>query len=146
MKQITVLGSLLLMLALSAPAQSARIKDLAKVQGVRSNQLMGYGLVVGLPGTGEKNNAFTEQTFRTMLNNFGIKVPDTLKRKIKDVAPVAVHADLPAFSKPGQTIDITVSAMAKPRVCAAVLCCKPSSRGLMVVSMRWRRVLWWLAV
>src|SRR5574344_1197856 len=84
MKQITVLGSLLLMLALSAPAQSARIKDLAKVQGVRSNQLMGYGLVVGLPGTGEKNNAFTEQTFRTMLNNFGIKVPDNVKPKIKD--------------------------------------------------------------
>lgn len=74
-------------------ADAARIKDLAKVQGVRSNQLIGYGLVVGLPGTGEKNNAFSEQTFRTMLNNFGIKVPDSLKPKIKDVAPVAVHAD-----------------------------------------------------
>ena len=57
-------------------AQAARIKDLASVQGVRTNQLIGYGLVVGLPGTGEKNNAFSEQTFRTMLNNFGIKVSD----------------------------------------------------------------------
>ncbi|WP_244061426.1 flagellar basal body P-ring protein FlgI, partial [Aeromonas caviae] len=57
-------------------AHASRIKDLASVEGVRSNQLIGYGLVVGLPGTGEKNNAFTEQTFRTMLNNFGIKVPD----------------------------------------------------------------------
>ena len=104
-----------LLLTLCLPTQAARIKDLAKVQGVRSNQLMGYGLVVGLPGTGEKNNAFSEQTFRTMLNNFGIKVPDNLKPKIKDVAPVAVHAELPAFSKPGQTIDVTVSAIGESK-------------------------------
>ena len=102
-------------MVLTLPADAARIKDLAKVQGVRSNQLLGYGLVVGLPGTGEKNNAFSEQTFRTMLNNFGIKVPDTLKPKIKDVAPVAVHAELPAFSKPGQTIDVTVSAIGEAK-------------------------------
>ncbi|MGU5557540.1 flagellar basal body P-ring protein FlgI [Aeromonas caviae] len=93
-------------------AHASRIKDLASVEGVRSNQLIGYGLVVGLPGTGEKNNAFTEQTFRTMLNNFGIKVPDNIKPKIKDVAPVAIHADLPPFSKPGQTIDVTVTVSA----------------------------------
>jgi len=114
MKRILLLLPCLL-LCLVTPVDAARIKDLAKVQGVRSNQLMGYGLVVGLPGTGEKNNAFTEQTFRTMLNNFGIKVPDTLKPKIKDVAPVAVHADLPAFSKPGQTIDVTVSAIGEAK-------------------------------
>lgn len=96
-------------------AQAARIKDLASVQGVRTNQLIGYGLVVGLPGTGEKNNAFSEQTFRTMLNNFGIKVSDSLKPKIKDVAPVAVHAELPPFSKPGQTIDVTVSAIGEAK-------------------------------
>src|SRR5574344_975864 len=102
-------------MVLTLPADAARIKDLAKVQGVRSNQLIGYGLVVGLPGTGEKNNAFSEQTFRTMLNNFGIKVPDTLKPKIKDVAPVIVHADLPPFIKPGQTIDVTVSAIGEAK-------------------------------
>ncbi len=102
-------------MVLTLPADAARIKDLAKVQGVRSNQLIGYGLVVGLPGTGEKNNAFSEQTFRTMLNNFGIKVPDTLKPKIKDVAPVAIHAELPAFAKPGQTIDVTVSAIGEAK-------------------------------
>ncbi len=102
-------------MVLTLPADAARIKDLAKVQGVRSNQLLGYGLVVGLPGTGEKNNAFSEQTFRTMLNNFGIKVPDNLKPKIKDVAPVAVHAELPAFAKPGQTIDVTVSAIGEAK-------------------------------
>ena len=104
-----------LVLASLQTAEAARIKDLAKVQGVRSNQLIGYGLVVGLPGTGEKNNTFSEQTFKTMLNNFGIKVSDSLKPKIKDVAPVAVHADLPAFSKPGQTIDVTVSAIGEAK-------------------------------
>ena len=96
-------------------ANAARIKDISSVEGVRSNQLIGYGLVVGLPGTGEKNNAFTEQTFRTMLNNFGIKVPDNIKPKIKDVAPVAIHADLPPFSKPGQSIDVTVSAIGEAK-------------------------------
>ncbi|PJG58193.1 flagellar basal body P-ring protein FlgI [Aeromonas cavernicola] len=95
--------------------QAARVKDISTVEGVRNNQLIGYGLVVGLPGTGEKNNAFTEQTFRTMLNNFGIKVPDNIKPKIKDVAPVAIHADLPPFSKPGQTIDVTVSAIGEAK-------------------------------
>jgi flagellar P-ring protein precursor FlgI len=94
-----------------APAFSAqRIKDLASVQGVRSNQLVGYGLVVGLPGTGE-TSPFTEQSFRTMLTNFGISLDANVKPKIKNVAAVAVHAELPAFSKPGQTIDITVSSV-----------------------------------
>jgi len=87
-----------------------RIKDLAKVQGVRSNQLVGYGLVVGLPGTGE-TSPFTEQSFRTMLSNFGISLSSDVKPKIKNVAAVAIHADLPAFAKPGQTIDVTVSSI-----------------------------------
>ncbi|NMP32880.1 flagellar basal body P-ring protein FlgI [Thalassotalea sp. M1531] len=91
-------------------AHSQRIKDLADVQGVRSNQLIGYGLVVGLPGTGEQS-PFTEQSFKTMLSNFGISMPANLKPKIKNVAAVAVHADLPAFAKPGQKIDITISSM-----------------------------------
>ena len=87
----------------------------SSVQGVRANQLIGYGLVVGLNGTGEKNNAFSEQTFRTMLNNFGIKVSDSIKPKMKDVAPVVVHAELPPFAKPGQTIDVTVSAIGEAK-------------------------------
>lgn len=99
----------------AVPAEAARIKDIADVKGMRTNQLIGYGLVVGLPGTGEKNNAFTEQSFRTMLNNFGIKVPEGTKPKIKDVAPVMVHAELPAFIKPGQTIDVTVSAIGEAK-------------------------------
>ena len=91
-------------------ARSQRIKDLASIQGVRSNQLVGYGLVVGLPGTGEQS-PFTEQTFRTMLSNFGISLATNVKPKIKNVAAVAVHAELPAFIKPGQRIDITVSSI-----------------------------------
>jgi flagellar P-ring protein FlgI len=99
------------MFAVSPVAEAAqRIKDLASIQGVRSNQLVGYGLVVGLPGTGEQS-PFTEQSFRTMLSNFGIMMPSNLKPKIKNVAAVAVHAELPPFVKPGQTIDVTVSSI-----------------------------------
>ena len=103
-----VITILFILLAFSSHAQ--RIKDLADVAGVRSNQLIGYGLVVGLPGTGEQS-PFTEQSFKTMLRNFGITMPENLKPKIKNVAAVAVHAELPAFAKPGQRIDITVSSM-----------------------------------
>lgn len=87
-----------------------RIKDLASIQGIRDNQLVGYGLVVGLPGTGEQS-PFTEQSFRAMLNNFGISLPSNIKPKIKNVAAVAVSATLPPFTKPGQSIDITVSSI-----------------------------------
>jgi flagellar P-ring protein precursor FlgI len=108
----TVIKTTLFMLVLlcSLVVNAQRIKDLADVAGVRSNQLIGYGLVVGLPGTGEQS-PFTEQSFKTMLSNFGITMPENLKPKIKNVAAVAVHAELAAFAKPGQTIDITVSSM-----------------------------------
>ena len=104
----TIAISSMLLLAFSANA--VRIKDVADIEGVRVNQLVGYGLVVGLPGTGE-NSPFTEQSFKTMLNNFGISMPTGVSPKIKNVAAVAVHATLPAFAKPGQKIDITVSSM-----------------------------------
>jgi flagellar P-ring protein precursor FlgI len=108
MKYVTCL--LVCSLVFSPVLQAQRIKDLASVQGVRSNQLIGYGLVVGLPGTGEQS-PFTEQSFRTMLANFGISLSSSVKPKIKNVAAVAVHAELPAFTKPGQTIDVTVSSI-----------------------------------
>ncbi|PIW60953.1 flagellar basal body P-ring protein FlgI [Shewanella sp. CG12_big_fil_rev_8_21_14_0_65_47_15] len=104
----------LAMLGLSFPSQAERIKDIANVQGVRSNQLIGYGLVVGLPGTGEKTR-YTEQTFMTMLKNFGINLPDNFRPKIKNVAVVAVHADMPAFIKPGQDLDVTVSSLGEAK-------------------------------
>ncbi|MBF7072332.1 flagellar basal body P-ring protein FlgI [Glaciecola sp. MH2013] len=105
-------SAVLILSLLFTPFQSygQRIKDLASVQGVRSNQLVGYGLVVGLPGTGE-TSPFTEQSFRTMLANFGISLDSNVKPKIKNVAAVTVTANLPAFSKPGQKIDITVSSI-----------------------------------
>jgi len=95
---------------MSLVASAERIKDLASIQGVRSNQRVGYGLVVSLPGKGEQS-PFTEQSFRTMLANFGIALASNIKPKIKNVAAVAVHAELPAFMKPGQRIDVTVSSV-----------------------------------
>lgn len=101
---------LILCLCYITSANALRIKDLASVKGVRSNQLVGYGLVVGLPGTGEQS-PFTDQSFVTMLKNFGIGMPAGVSPKIKNVAAVAIHADLHAFAKSGQTIDITVSSI-----------------------------------
>lgn len=101
---------LLITSTMSQVAQAQRIKDVAQVAGVRSNQLMGYGLVVGLPGTGERT-PFTDQTFRTMLGNFGINLPENQRPQINNVAAVAVHAEIPAFAKPGQQIDVTVSSV-----------------------------------
>ncbi|WP_277206203.1 flagellar basal body P-ring protein FlgI [Vibrio misgurnus] len=106
MKKFTIL----LMLLLATSVQAARIKDVAQVAGVRNNQLVGYGLVTGLPGTGE-STPFTDQSFNAMLQNFGIQLPPGTKPKTKNVAAVIVTADLPAFSKQGQTIDITVSSI-----------------------------------
>ncbi|WP_372835659.1 flagellar basal body P-ring protein FlgI [Pontibacterium sp.] len=105
------LFSVLLLLSVVSPlAQADRLKDMVSIAGVRSNQLVGYGLVVGLDGTGDKTS-FTSQTFRNMLNNFGLVLPPGTDPKSKNIAAVAIHTDLPAFSKPGQTIDVTVSAL-----------------------------------
>lgn len=106
-----VSGLLLILLAFDVHAD--RIKDIADIQGVRENQLIGYGLVVGLNGTGDKATGghFTAQTFRNMMEKFGIRVPTGTDPKLKNVAAVSVHANLPAFSKPGQKIDITVSSI-----------------------------------
>ncbi|GLP94988.1 flagellar basal body P-ring protein FlgI [Paraferrimonas sedimenticola] len=104
----------LALVSVSLQAQAQRIKDIADIQGVRDNQLIGYGLVVGLPGTGEKTR-YTEQTFKTMLKNFGINLPENVRPKIKNVAVVAVHATMPAFIKTGQTVDVTVSSIGEAK-------------------------------
>jgi len=108
--------TLLVFLALgfSQISWAERIKDITSLQGVRENQLIGYGLVVGLDGTGEKTR-YTEQTFRTMLARFGINVPPGSQLKLKNTAAVAVHGTLPAFAKAGQTIDITVSSLGEAK-------------------------------
>ncbi|MDV7103238.1 flagellar basal body P-ring protein FlgI [Vibrio sp. TH_r3] len=95
---------------MTTSAYAARIKDIAEVAGVRSNQLVGYGLVTGLPGTGE-STPFTDQSFNAMLQNFGIQLPPGTKPKTKNVAAVIVTAELPAFSKQGQKVDVTVSSI-----------------------------------
>lgn len=104
----------LLMLVGVQSARAERIKDLASVQGVRGNALVGYGLVVGLDGTGDSTSQapFTVQSLKAMLQQLGVTVPPGVNPQLKNVAAVAVHADLPAFAKPGQDIDITVSSLA----------------------------------
>jgi flagellar P-ring protein FlgI len=98
---------------LSLPAYAERIKDLASVAGVRSNQLVGYGLVVGLDGSGDQTSQtpFTTQSLKSMLAQFGVMLPANVNPQLKNVAAVSVHAELPAFAKPGQTIDVTVSSI-----------------------------------
>ncbi len=95
-------------------ANAARIKDITSISGIRKNQLIGYGLVVGLDGTGDKTNQapFALQSFKSMLKKFGINMPDGARMDLKNVAAVVIHADLPAFAKPGQDIDVTVSTLA----------------------------------
>ena len=103
-----------LCLVLVSPlVQAERLKDIASIAGIRSNQLIGYGLVVGLDGSGDQTTQtpFTVQTFNNMLTEFGITVPQGTRIQMKNVAAVAIHADLPPFSSPGQTIDITVSSI-----------------------------------
>ncbi len=105
---------LMLCLMMAAPlVQAERIKDLADVAGVRSNQLLGYGLVVGLDGSGDQTSQtpFTVQSLKSMLNQLGISIPPGVNPQVKNVAAVTVSAVLPAFSKPGQNIDVTVSSI-----------------------------------
>ena len=118
---------MLVMLAVMAVpvAQADRVKDLASVATIRSNQLLGYGLVVGLQGTGDGSDVpFTGQSLRSMLNKLGVSVDGPLsdfdigssavaKLDVKNIAAVLVTAELPALAKPGQKIDVNVSAIGK---------------------------------
>ncbi len=98
--------------ALQERAYTERVKDVASVSGVRENQLVGYGLVVGLDGTGDQTTQtpFTIQSLNNMLGQLGL-TPDAANPQLRNVAAVMVTADLPPFAKPGQRIDITVSSM-----------------------------------
>jgi flagellar P-ring protein precursor FlgI len=94
-------------------ANAERLKDLATIAGVRENQLSGYGLVVGLDGTGDQTTQtpFTVQSILAMLQQKGVNIPAGSQLQLKNVAAVMVTASLPAFAQPGQTIDVTVSSM-----------------------------------
>lgn len=94
-------------------SNAQRIKDIANIQGVRSNQLVGYGLVVGLDGTGDQTTStpFTIQSLVSMLGQLGVQMPQGTNLQLKNVAAVMVTASLPPFAKPGQQIDVTVSSL-----------------------------------
>jgi flagellar P-ring protein precursor FlgI len=111
MKHITSL--ILLSLLLALPAHAERIKDLASLSGVRNNQLIGYGLVVGLDGSGDQTTQtpFTVQSVINMLGNMGVTLPPGQTLQLKNVAAVMVTANLPPFARPGQAMDVTVSSM-----------------------------------
>ena len=108
------LGGLVCSVLLALPVQAAvRIKEVASVQGVRPNQLVGYGLVVGLDGTGDQTTQtpFTTQSLNAMLQQLGVTVPPGTSMQLKNVASVLVTATLPAFAQPGQPLDVTVSSL-----------------------------------
>ena len=104
---------IIILIALTNLAYAERIKDLTSVAGVRTNQLLGYGLVVGLDGTGDQTSQtpFTVQSLKSFLNRYNITIPPDVNPQLKNVAAVSIHAELPAFAKPGQTIDVTVSSL-----------------------------------
>ncbi len=109
-----LIKTFLVILMLTVPSLHAeRIKDIANIAGVRDNQLIGYGLVVGLDGTGDQTTQtpFTIQSLKSMMAQFGITLPANTNPQLKNVAAVVIHANLPAFAKPGQSIDITVSSL-----------------------------------
>lgn len=95
------------------PAHAEKIRNLSSIAGVRSNELVGYGLVVGLDGTGDQTTQtpFTIQSVKNMLLQFGLTVNSAIQPQLKNVAAVMVTAKLPAFTKPGQDIDVTVSSI-----------------------------------
>ena len=111
MKMKQILAVVITLLAIAAPANAARLKDLADIEGVRGNQLVGYGIVVGLNGTGDKRGAlFTPQSMSNLLERLGVRVsPQDLK--LANVAAVMATADLPAFSRPGSRLDVTLSSI-----------------------------------
>lgn len=108
-----IVGSVVLSLLLAQPAQAERLRDLASIAGVRQNQLIGYGIVVGLDGSGDQTTQtpFTVQSVLSMLQQLGVNLPQGTQLQLKNVAAVMVTSSLPPFSQPGQTLDITVSSM-----------------------------------
>jgi flagellar P-ring protein precursor FlgI len=103
------------MLMLATPAHASRIKDLGAFQSVRPNQLTGYGIVVGLAGTGDDNLEYATQGMTGVASRFGLTLPPGVNPALKNAAAVMITAELPAFARPGQRLDITVSAMGRAR-------------------------------
>lgn len=115
LRAAVLLLGLVLAVALAPVARADRVRDLGTFQGVRSNQLTGYGVVVGLPGTGDDNLDYVTQAMRGVSGRLGVQLPPGVSPGLKNAAAVLVTADLPAFSKPGQRIDVTVSTIGKAK-------------------------------
>jgi len=117
LRRLLALSSLMLLIGATTAAQAGRVKDLASVQGMRPNQLIGYGLVVGLDGTGDMTTQapFTAQSLASMLGQMGVNLPPGTSLQIKNVASVMITAMLPPLAAPGQALDITVSSLANAK-------------------------------
>jgi flagellar P-ring protein precursor FlgI len=102
-------------LALAAPASAERIKDIARFSGVRANALTGYGIVVGLSGSGDDNFEYTVQSLKSAAARLGVVLPPNINPGLKNAAAVMLTAELPPFAKPGQRLDVTVSALGKAK-------------------------------
>lgn len=102
-------------LTVAGPAHASRIKDLGTFQGVRPNQLVGYGIVVGLAGTGDDNLAYATQGMNGIASRFGVTLPPGVNPALRNSAAVMITAELPPFAKPGQQLDVTVSAIGRAR-------------------------------
>jgi flagellar P-ring protein precursor FlgI len=100
---------------LTTPASAERVRDLGTFQGVRTNQLTGYGIVVGLSGTGDDSLEYVTQAMRGVSGRVGVQLPPGVNPSLKNAAAVMITAELPAFAKPGQRIDVTVSAIGKAK-------------------------------
>jgi flagellar P-ring protein precursor FlgI len=103
------------LLIAASPGHATRVKDLGAFQGLRANQLTGYGIVVGLAGTGDDSLEYTTQGMRGVTSRFGLSLPPGINPALKNAAAVMVTAELPPFAKPGQRLDITVSALGKAK-------------------------------
>jgi flagellar P-ring protein precursor FlgI len=113
----TLAGMVLVAAAMlmTTPVSAERIKDLGHFQGLRANQLTGYGIVVGLAGTGDDNLEYTTQGMHSVASRFGMQLPAGVNPALKNAAAVIITAELPPFAKPGERLDITVAAMGKAK-------------------------------
>ena len=103
------------LLLIAAPAHADRVKDIARFEGLRGNAITGYGLVVGLSGTGDDNLDYTVQSMKSTAARLGVALPAGVAPGLKNAAAVMLTAELPAFAKPGQRLDVTVSALGKAK-------------------------------
>jgi flagellar P-ring protein precursor FlgI len=112
---LALLGGLAALMLAAAPARAERIKDLGGFEGLRVNQLIGYGVVVGLAGTGDDSLDYATQGVKGVISRFGLTLPAGVNPALKNAAAVLITAELPPFAKPGQRLDVTVSALGKAK-------------------------------